>query len=250
MNCEEVREHLSDFHEGRLDPDMAGSVDEHVARCEECRRALQGMREMYGLLGSIEPSPASAAPTRRFAQLMEAYQLGQAAGAASRTRSPRSYQPRWLAMVATLLFVIGGALGYGLRDWRPAPGAVLLHETDSEYVLLVSSAGDASARTSPVETRARVQEYREWAGALEERGKLISAEKLDDARGWSLRNRDSRTEVVSRPPQRGNQVIGGFFVVRAADDVEALEIARSCPHLVHGGDIELRAIERTTPQTD
>jgi hypothetical protein len=37
--------------------------------------------------------------------------------------------------------------------------------------------------------------------------------------------------------------VAGLFVVSATSDEEALRIARTCPHLSHGGEIELRPIE-------
>jgi hypothetical protein len=39
--------------------------------------------------------------------------------------------------------------------------------------------------------------------------------------------------------------LGGYFIVEAKDWDAAMEIARSCPHLAHGGTIEVREIEKT-----
>ena len=36
-----------------------------------------------------------------------------------------------------------------------------------------------------------------------------------------------------------------FFIIQAADSAEAYRIARDCPHLRHGGTIQLRRIEPT-----
>jgi hypothetical protein len=65
----------------------------------------------------------------------------------------------------------------------------------------------------------RVQEYVAWA----------SAERTDGA--------------VSSPP--GEPRLAGYFLIRAADQRTALEIARSCPHARYGGRIVLREIEPT-----
>ena len=37
--------------------------------------------------------------------------------------------------------------------------------------------------------------------------------------------------------------MGGFFIVKASDYSEAVEISESCPHLGYGGTIELRQID-------
>jgi hypothetical protein len=46
-------------------------------------------------------------------------------------------------------------------------------------------------------------------------------------------------------PDQGGERIGGYFLIRAADDAAALALARSCPHLRHGGRIEVRRIRPT-----
>jgi hypothetical protein len=46
---------------------------------------------------------------------------------------------------------------------------------------------------------------------------------------------------VSSPP--GESRLGGYFLIRAANQRTALEIARSCPHVRYGGRIVLREIE-------
>jgi hypothetical protein len=51
--------------------------------------------------------------------------------------------------------------------------------------------------------------------------------------------------VIDGPFTEATEVIGGYFVISAADYAEAIEISRDCPHLRYGGRIELREIEST-----
>ncbi len=53
--------------------------------------------------------------------------------------------------------------------------------------------------------------------------------------------------VLGGGPASPAGALGGYFVVSARDYDAALAIAiaRSCPHLKHGGTIEVRAIEET-----
>lgn len=113
---------------------------------------------------------------------------------------------------------------------RPAPVAA---EARSYLLLLQSGAADDAG----AEAR-RVSEYAAWARGLRSEGRLVSAEKLAD------RERVLRGDGASTSEAKGEPIVG-YFVVRARDFAEAERIARSCPHLKHGGTIVLREIEKT-----
>ena len=82
---------------------------------------------------------------------------------------------------------------------------------------------------------ARVDEYRNWAIGLRRSGSDITGEKL------ASRNLDLGASAA----QAGPEPLGGFFIFSAKDPEAARAIARSCPHLKHGGRAELRPIEET-----
>ena len=42
----------------------------------------------------------------------------------------------------------------------------------------------------------------------------------------------------------GEGGVAGYFLLPSSDYDQALSIARTCPHLKHGGAVELRQIER------
>jgi len=67
-------------------------------------------------------------------------------------------------------------------------------------------------------------------------GQLVTADKLTDEDGRWL----GGAAVVG-----SNERIGGFFIIRAHNLAEAEQIAASCPHIKHGGRIELRVIQST-----
>jgi hypothetical protein len=79
-----------------------------------------------------------------------------------------------------------------------------------------------------------VSEYRNWAIGLRKAGAEIRGEKLSPERHERL-----------GPAAPGGAPLGGYFVVSAKDWASAMEVARSCPHLKHGGTIEVREIQRT-----
>jgi hypothetical protein len=48
--------------------------------------------------------------------------------------------------------------------------------------------------------------------------------------------------VVDGPYTETKEVIGGYFLIEAADESEAVEIAKACPGLTRGGVVEVRGI--------
>jgi hypothetical protein len=73
---------------------------------------------------------------------------------------------------------------------------------------------------------------------LRDSGALVIAEKLAGpvtmltAAGAMQMPRDTTDEL------------GGFFLIQA-DSAEAFRIARDCPHLRHGGSVQVRRIQPT-----
>lgn len=148
--------------------------------------------------------------------------------------APRGFPRRWVFPIATAAaaatFVIGLAVG-GARRQPAAPVSA-----GPRYVLFVeSSAGQA---LSAEEIAGRVQEYRGWSLRMRAQGHGLGGEKLA-AGGWSL---DGGAAVPLPPPADGFQT-GGYFLLTARDDAEAVAIARTHPHLKHGGRMVLRRIE-------
>ena len=138
----------------------------------------------------------------------------------------------WLTAAAASIALFAAGLYLGSR--RPeAPtrstGAAAL----PRYVLFLYDAPDEAA-LSPAEMGQRVDEYRSWALGVREGGAVISGEKLG-----------SQTFRLGAGPGAAAAILGGYFVVSAKDYETALAIARSCPHLKHGGTIEVRPIEET-----
>ena len=123
------------------------------------------------------------------------------------------------------------AVGYGLGHLpgRSEPA------TGPRYLLLLRE--DGSFQVPPEGEAALVEEYRRWARDLRDRQRLVAGEKLED----SARNLPS-TPSSSAP---ATPAITGFFILAAPDDAAAQAIALRCPHLRHGGTIELRRISPT-----
>lgn len=131
-----------------------------------------------------------------------------------------------LSLAAILLLATGAVLGW---SWRP--GSAPPVTSGSRFMLLLFEGPEYDSLSA---TRAdRVAEYRAWAEKLAGRGQLIDGAELAPA--------EDRLGPMSGPGSGGG-LIAGFFIVRAKNAAEALAIARTCPHLLHGGGVAVRPL--------
>lgn len=137
---------------------------------------------------------------------------------------------RLLAAAAALAIF---ATGLGVGRWTLRSGTATPVRSAPRFVLFLYDAPSEPAMTD-AQMQERVSEYRNWAMGLRKRGAEIMGEKL-------TREREERLG----PAAIGGAPLGGYFVISAKDWDAAMEVARSCPHLKHGGTIEVRQIEKT-----
>lgn len=113
----------------------------------------------------------------------------------------------------------------------------------NQYLLLLHETPADSAGITPAEMQEIIQAHQAWAGALAARGLLAGGEKLTDDGGRHLRRRDGQPLASDGPYAEAHDVIGGFYLVRAADDAAAEALAAECPHLQGSQWIEIRRID-------
>ncbi|HWL39534.1 MAG TPA: YciI family protein [Gemmatimonadaceae bacterium] len=114
-----------------------------------------------------------------------------------------------------------------------------------DYMLLLHERPELFANVTPDDMERVIAKYVEWRTKLGAAGKLTGGNKLRDDAGRIIEARSpgGRVEVRDGPFTETKDVIGGYFIVNAADYDEAIAISRDCPHLAFGGRIELREIE-------
>jgi hypothetical protein len=136
----------------------------------------------------------------------------------------------WLFAAAAGLALFCAGLLVGQR--RAGPGSLPAGGELPRFVLFLYDAPSEVSLTG-TQMEERVSEYRNWAVSLRGQGAEIRGEKLGP---------ESRRLGAPAP---GDLPLGGYFIVSAKDWDAAMEIARTCPHLKHGGTIEVREIEKT-----
>jgi hypothetical protein len=112
------------------------------------------------------------------------------------------------------------------------------------YLLLLHQAPMRLGNLSPEEIQKIIGKYEAWRTEISKRNQLRGGEKLTDEGGRELRVRNEKVSVTDGPFSELQEVLGGFFMIEAANYDEAVEIARTCPHLSFGdGRIEVRQVE-------
>jgi hypothetical protein len=84
-----------------------------------------------------------------------------------------------------------------------------------------------------------MHKYQDWR-----RTKATGGQKLMDGEGRVLQKQNGKLSVIDGPFAEAKEVLGGFFVIEAANYDEAVEAAKTCPHMEFG-TIEVRQIEKT-----
>jgi hypothetical protein len=221
MRCDEWSERLA----GRVCAEPGESdvdLERHLESCARCRAELAGLKGSWDELARLPEPPV---PTER----MRA-RLARAMADSGRTR-PNTLS--WVGRVAAAALIAAAGFLAG-RFWN-APAGAAPPDPRPRYLLLLHERPGSAAET-PEQARRVVEEYKAWARRLRAQGKLVGGEKLSN--GGTLVSSAGDRKIAVPPAE-----VGGYFVIRAATREEALEIARSCPHVGRGGTVELRAIE-------
>jgi len=113
----------------------------------------------------------------------------------------------------------------------------------NQYMLLLHERPMDAAQVSPAEMMEIVARYKAWAGDLAQRGLLLGGEKLADEGGRHLRLQAGQPLATDGPYAETHDVVGGYFVIKAENDLAAEALARTCPHLEGTQWIEIRRIE-------
>jgi len=160
-------------------------------------------------------------------------------------RSPNHSQ-RWIATNRLIWLAAGLAASLvsflvGIQAGRSNVDRGLSAATPQFLLLLYE---DEAFPADSSEATDLVEEYRRWALGLRRDGRLLSAEKLSSS-GILIESSTDITEVLDRVPDSPEGVVAGYFVIAAHSYEDAVEVARTSPHLRHGGSVSVRAIDPT-----
>lgn len=112
-----------------------------------------------------------------------------------------------------------------------------------KYMMLIVESEQAYAESGEAEFADVMQQHADFSTAVKEAGaSILSGEALQpSATATYLRGtRTTDVHAIDNPLPELKEVVGGYYLVEAADDATALELAKLCP--AGFGHIELRPI--------
>jgi hypothetical protein len=106
-----------------------------------------------------------------------------------------------------------------------------------QYLLLLYDNPAAWQNVSPEEMQKAIEKYRAWRDKPFTKGSL----RLSADAGRVIRpQKDGAPRASDGPFIESKEVLGGYYIIEAADYDEAVRIAMDHPHLEYGGTVELR----------
>lgn len=112
-----------------------------------------------------------------------------------------------------------------------------------KFMMILHDSLPELAKLSPGEMQAVLARYQAWSASVAQAGKLVGGEKLCDEGGKHLTAPKGKLLVRDGPYAEAKELVGGYFLIEAADYDEAVRVCTDCPHLALGGRIELRQID-------
>ena len=98
--------------------------------------------------------------------------------------------------------------------------------------------------TSPEGMQAQKQKWMNWIQRLRNEGKYIAGDPLQ---GSGKVINSPRKIITDGPFAEGKEVVGGYFLVRAENLDEAVEMSKDCPIFETGGSVEVRPVQVINP---
>ena len=95
------------------------------------------------------------------------------------------------------------------------------------------------AQPSPEQLQIYMKRYQDWVGGIAAQNKLVDRGNRLVANGKVVR---PNNVVTDGPYTEIKELIGGYTLIKAESLDEATELAKGCPVLSFGGNVEVREI--------
>ena len=112
-----------------------------------------------------------------------------------------------------------------------------------DYLLLFRG-GDArriDEQKDPEKWQAHMMRWKTWMEKLGKAGKFVSGQPLAQE-GAVIHG--VKKQVTDGPFTEGKEIVGGYLMIKAGDQAEAIELSKGCPLLEHDGMVEVREIKQ------
>ena len=113
-----------------------------------------------------------------------------------------------------------------------------------KFIMLLHDSGTFPPDLSPDQIQVIIQRYVAWKQKVQVAGRRVDGHKLTDGTGRVMRGGVGAAKVTDGPYAEAREVIGGLFIVDAANYDEVVDLSKDCPHLDFG-TIEIREVQPT-----
>ena len=110
-----------------------------------------------------------------------------------------------------------------------------------EFVLIFRNNFKSFPEFSPEEMQANTKKWMDWIGGIAAQNKLSNRGNRLSNTGKVLR---ANNIVTDGPYAEIKESIGGYSIIKVESYDEAVEIAKGCPVLNLGGNVEVREIDQ------
>jgi hypothetical protein len=113
--------------------------------------------------------------------------------------------------------------------------------TPSGSFMLLVRGGVSHRDLSADQLQRQVERYMAWIEQLRDDGHFVAGEPLEES-GKVLSGKNGST-VTDGPFTESKEAVGGYFIIRARDLDEAVELSKGCPIFRNNGTVEVRPIQ-------
>ena len=109
-----------------------------------------------------------------------------------------------------------------------------------EFLLLFRTDYDIVSKVSPDQAEAMMKKWMDWIGGIAAQNKLATKGNRLQSSGRIV---NSNNVVTNGPYTDIKESIGGYSIIKAENYDEAVKMAKGCPVLLAGGNVEVREID-------
>jgi hypothetical protein len=115
----------------------------------------------------------------------------------------------------------------------------------ASFLFVYRGRSDAYANFTPEQMQASMQKWSDWIAEGYRKGWM---ENAGDALKSEGRVVNAKKGVTDGPFVESKEIVGGYSVVQAPSIDAAAELAKGCPALLTGGNVEVRPLAGLAPK--
>ena len=107
-----------------------------------------------------------------------------------------------------------------------------------EFMMIFRHAPNQEYSPSPEEIEASMKQWQDWIGGIAAQGKFQSTNRL----GFEGKTLSPDQVITDGPYAEVKEIVGGYMIVKGENIDEVMEMAKGCPALQMGSNVEVRDI--------